>query len=234
MFSTFYHEITKKTVIGFGTLFNNIFIERKDDSGTVQQKIKVPLAYSAKEKFMQRLAVNLNDPAAYASQIILPALSFQIVNIAYDPERKKNTVTKRYAQDLSITDDIVLKYHYADVPYNINMQLSLYSRNIDDGLQIMEQILPFFTPDFTITLKPNVLKDQYEKIDIPIVLNEVKYTELYEGELVKENTRFLNWDFMFTVKTTMFGPVKSTGLIKNIDINIFDKFEGSGLDDTCI
>ena len=99
---------------------------------------------------------------------------------------------------------------------------------------MLEQILPFFTPDFTITLKPNVLKDQYEKIDIPIVLNEVKYTELYEGELVKENTRFLNWDFMFTVKTTMFGPVKSVGLIKNIDINIFDKFEGSGIDDTCI
>lgn len=234
MFSTFYHEITKKTVIAFGTLFNNIFIERKDNQGVVQQRIKIPLTYSAKEKFMQRLSVNLNDPSAYASQIILPALSFQILNIAYDSDRKKNSMTKRYAQDLSITDDIVFKYHYADVPYNINMQLSLYSRNIDDGLQIMEQILPFFTPEFTITIKPNVLKDQYEKIDIPIILNEVKYTELYEGELVKENTRFLNWDFIFTIKTTMFGPIKNATLIKNMDINIFDNFEGSGLDDSCL
>jgi len=234
MFSTFYHEITKKTVIAFGTLFNNIFIERKDNQGIVQQKIKIPLTYSAKEKFMQRLSVNLNDPSAYASQIILPTLSFQILNIAYDSDRKKNSMTKRYAQDLSITDDIVFKYHYADVPYNINMQLSLYSRNIDDGLQIMEQILPFFTPEFTVTIKPNVLKDQYEKIDIPIILNEVKYTELYEGELVKENTRFLNWDFIFTIKTTMFGPVRNATLIKNIDINIFDNFEGSGLDDSCL
>lgn len=234
MFSTFYHETTKKTVIAFGTLFNNIFIQRKTNDGDVEQKIKIPLAYAAKEKFMQRLALNLNDPSAYATQIILPALSFQIVNIEYDPERKKNTILKRYAQDLSISDDIVFKYHYADVPYNINMQLSLYSRNIDDGLQIMEQILPFFTPEFTVTIKPGILKDSYEKIDIPIILNEVKYTELYEGQLVQENTRFLNWDFTFTIKTSMFGPVRDAKLIKNIDINIFDNFEGKGFDEPCI
>jgi hypothetical protein len=224
MFSTFYHELTKKTVVAFGTLFNNIFIERRDSNGQEQQKIKIPLTYAAKEKFMQRLSINLNDPSAYAAQIILPAMSFQMVNIVYDKERKKNSIQKRYAQDLEITDDIVINYHYSDVPYNINFQLSLYSRNIDDGLQIMEQILPFFTPEFTITIKPKVLKDEYEKIDVPIVLNEVKYTELFEGELVKENTRFLTWDFVFTAKTYMYGPVRQTGLIKNIDINIFDKF----------
>jgi hypothetical protein len=223
MFTTFYHETTKKTVIAFGTIFNNIFVQRKNNNQEVQ-KIKVPLTYAAKEKFMQRLSINLNDPSAYAAQIVLPAMSFQISEIFYDKERKKNTLQKRYAENLNITDDIVFNYHYADVPYNINFKLSLYSRNIDDGLQVMEQILPFFTPEFTITIKPKILEDKYERIDVPIVLNAVKYTELFEGELVKENTRFLMWDFDFTAKTRMYGPVRQTGLIKNIDVNIFDKF----------
>lgn len=233
MFTTFYHEITKKTVVAFGTLFNNIFIERKDNQGTIQQKIKIPLTYAAKEKFMQRLSVNLNDPSAYASQIILPVLSFQIVNITYDAERKKNSINKRIAQDLTINDQISYKYHYADVPYNINFMLSLYSRNIDDGLQIMEQILPYFSPEFTITIKPNILKDSTEKIDIPIILNEVKYTEVFEGELVKENTRFLTWDFIFTAKTNMYGPVRTAKLITNMNINIFDNFGDILLPEEC-
>ena len=143
MFSTFYHELTKKTVVAFGTLFNNIFIQRKNNNDTEIQKIKIPLTYAAKEKFMQRLSINLNDPSAYASQIILPAMSFQILNIVYDKERKKNSIQKRYVQDLEITDDIVINYHYADVPYNLNFQLSLYSRNIDDGLQIWNKYCHF-------------------------------------------------------------------------------------------
>jgi hypothetical protein len=224
MFFQFYHEITKKTVVAFATLFNNIYITRSGEN-IENQTIKIPLAYAAKEKFMQRLATNLNQESAYAAQILLPRMSFQISEIIYDPERKKNTTLKRYAQNLAITDDIVYSYHYTDVPYNINFMVSIYTRHMDDGLQILEQILPFFTPEFNITIKPNILKDPNEKLDIPVVLNTVTYNELYEGRLVEENTRFLTWDLMFTVKTTMYGPVRNTGLIKNIDINIFDKFQ---------
>jgi hypothetical protein len=220
MFTPFYHGLIRKTVVGFGTLFNNIYVTR--EQGNKVQKIKVPLTYSVKEKFINRLSTNLANLEEQATQITLPRMSFAITNIVYDSERKKNSIHKRYKQTVTTNDDIEFSYHYSNVPYNIDFTLSTYVRNMDDGLQIVEQILPFFTPEFTITIKPGVLSDVNEKLDIPIVLTQVSTQEAFEGPLVSETTRFITWDLTFTAKMMVYGPVKESGLIKHIENNIFD------------
>lgn len=219
MFTTFYHGLIRKTVVGFGTLFNNIYVTRQE--GSKYQKIKVPLSYSVKEKFINRLNTNLADLENQSTQITLPRMSFAITNVVYDPERKKNSIQKRYKETITTSGDVEYSFHYANVPYNIDFTLSCYVRNMEDGLQIVEQILPFFTPEFTITIKPGVLSDLDEKLDIPLVLTQVSSQEMVEGPLVTETTRFIVWDLTFTAKVMIYGPVKEQPLIKNIETNIF-------------
>ncbi len=149
MFTTFYHGTIRKMVTAFGTLFNNIYIQRTDSG--VTKKIKVPLIYSPKEKFVHRLNLDVDKTMV---QTILPRMGFSITGMNYDAERKKNSLNKRWKQEIGTNDEITFQYRYEDVPYNIDFELYIYTRNIDDGLQIVEQILPFFTPDFTITIKP--------------------------------------------------------------------------------
>jgi hypothetical protein len=217
MFTDFYHGLIRKTTIAFGTLFNNIYINREDGN-----RIKVPLIYSAKEKFIHRINKSLSDLNNQALQIILPRMSFSITNFQYDPERKKNTMQKRYKETVDVDGDISYSYHYSNVPYNIDYSLTCYARNMDDGLQIVEQILPYFTPEFTVTIKPGILSDSNEKLDIPIILNTVTNEELYEGAFSEENTRMLTWTLGFTAKMMVYGPVKNQGLIKSVETNIFD------------
>jgi hypothetical protein len=216
MFTTFYHGTIRKVVTAFGTLFNNIYIQRNDGIST--KKIKVPLVYSPKEKFVHRLNLDVDKTMV---QTMLPRMGFSISNINYDAERKKNSTNKRWKQELTTNEDVTFHYRYEEVPYNIDFQLYIYARNIDDGLQIVEQILPFFVPDFTITIKPKVLNNDIEKLDIPIVLNEITPSEVYDKSF-SEDTRVLNWDLMFSAKACLFGPVRSSGLIKDITVNMFD------------
>jgi len=220
MFTDFYHGLIRKTTVAFGTLFNNIYINRDDGNDT--KRIKVPLVYSSKEKFIHRLNKSLADLNNQSLQIVLPRMSFSITNFQYDPERKKNSINKRYRETLDVNGDIQYNYHYSNVPYNIDYSLTCYARNMDDGLQVVEQILPYFTPEFTVTIKPGVLSDEDEKLDIPIVLTSVANEELYEGAFSQENTRMLTWTLNFTAKMMVYGPVKSQGLIKNVELNIFD------------
>lgn len=216
MFSTYYHSIIKKMVISFGTLFNNIFIERYDTSGTKLQKIKVPLSYSSKERMFYRLNIGAEKPQAFDTQIILPRMGFNITGISYDSERKRNLIQKRFAEVNNAT-----KYHFSEVPYNIQFSLYSYVRNVDDGLQILEQILPYFNPQFNITIKPNVLGDSNEKVDVPIVLTEVTQNETYEGVLKDDPHRIIIWEMVFNAKVALYGPVNTSGLIKDADINLF-------------
>jgi len=216
MFSTYYHSIIKKMVISFGTLFNNIFIERYDTSGTKLQKIKVPLSYSSKERMFYRLNIGVERPQAFDTQIILPRMGFNITGINYDSERKRNLIQKRFAEVNNTT-----KYHFSEVPYNIQFSLYSYVRNVDDGLQILEQILPYFNPQFNITIKPNVLGDSNEKVDVPIVLTEVTQNETYEGILKDDPHRIIIWEMTFNAKVSLYGPVNTSGLIKDADINLF-------------
>jgi hypothetical protein len=217
MFSTFYHATTRKLVTAFGTLFNNIYIERTDEG--VTKKIKVPLIYSPKEKFIHRLNLDIDKTMI---QTVLPRMGFSIAGISYDAERKKNSLNKRWKQEIGTNDEVTFQYRYEDVPYNIDFELYIYTRNIDDGLQIVEQILPFFVPDFTITIKPKVLDNSLEKVDIPIILNQVIPNEVY-NESFSEDTRVLNWDLQFTAKTNFYGPVRnSSSIIKDVKVNFFD------------
>lgn len=220
MFAEFYHNSIRKTVTGFGTLFNNIFITRSNGMGNTQ-RIKVPLTYSNKEKFIHRLSVSLADLENQQTQITLPRLSFSLTNVAYDPERKKNSIVRRFRTEVDTNNNDINKYHFSNIPYNLEFTLSIYTRNTDDGIQIVEQILPFFTPEFTITIKPDILGDTDEKLDIPIVLTQVTPTEISEGMLSTEATRLITWDLTFTAKTMVYGPVKDVGLIKHIEANFF-------------
>ena len=217
MFSTFYHSLIRKTVSSFGTLFNNIYIERTDPSTNKTQKIKVPLTYSSKERMFQRLNLGPDMQQAYSTQIVLPRLSFNITGIEYDAERKRNLIQKRYA----IKPDETVQYHFSEVPYNIQFSLYSYVRNVDDGLQIVEQILPYFNPQFNITIKPSILSDTNEKLDIPIVMGQITSTENYEGNMKDDLHRVLTWEMQFTAKIQIYGPVRESGLIENADINFF-------------
>ena len=215
MFTTFYHGTIKKIVTAFGTLFNNIYIVRTD--GTTTKKIKVPIIYSPKEKFVHRLNLDVDKTQI---QTILPRIGFSITNLTYDVERKKNSLNKRWKEEI-VGDDHIFKFRFEDVPYNVDFELYVYTRNIDDGLQIIEQILPFFTPEFTISIKPKILDNDVERVDIPIILTSVTPSEVYDGNF-SDDTRVLSWDLQFTAKTFLYGPVKDSGLIKDIQINLFD------------
>ena len=221
MFTDFYHGIIRKTVVSFGTLFNNIHINREIPNG-VSQRIKVPLTYSVKEKFINRLNVSLADLSNQAVQITLPRMSFAVTGISYDAERKKNSINRRYMETVNTNGDTQYSYHHMPVPYNLDMTLSTYVRNMDDGLQIVEQILPYFTPEFSMTIKPGVLGNEQEKLDIPIILTQVATEETFEGPLVSENNRFIMWDMTFTAKINLYGPVKQHNVINYIETNIVD------------
>jgi hypothetical protein len=220
MFTTFYHGITKKITAAFGTLFNNIYIER--GSGNTYKKIKIPLTYAPKERMMERLNVELDDPIAYATALGIPRMSFMMTGLEYDTERKLNSSTKRRAEKVQTNGDVIINYHFNEVPYKLAFSLFIYSRTMDDGLKIIEQIFPFFTPEFTITIKPSVLSDGYEKLDIPITLVNTITDQQFEGSFKDDNQRTIIFELQFTARTYYYGPVKEAGLIKTIDINLFN------------
>jgi hypothetical protein len=216
----FYHSTLRKTVIGFGSLFDNLYVVRTQDNNPV--KIKVPIQYSSKEKFIQRYKDTLNreNKDSIVLQTILPRLGFDVGEIAYDASRKKPTINKRVVEQ-SVSDNPVYNVNYTEVPYNVNFNLTAYVRYIDDGLQLAEQILPYFTPDFTIAIKQEVLGETGERMNIPIVLNSVSQNIEYEGAM-DLNPRIIMWDYSFTARINLFGPINNTGIIKYISGNVFD------------
>lgn len=200
MFYTYNHGAIRKYIILFGTLFNDIYINRKGKTTDEDyvQTLRVPLSYGPKEKFLSRVD---GDPSfTRPTAIVLPRMSFEIVDIAYAPDRKMPKVNKIVASNPD--DPTRLNFAYSPVPYDINVELSIMTKNADDGTQIVEQILPYFTPDFTATI--NVLPELDVKYDIPIVLNSVNYTDSYEGDFI--NRRAIIWSLNFTIKGYIFGP----------------------------
>ena len=208
----FYHEIIRKTVISFGTLFNDIHVRHQDSTGKDISQIKVPISYGPKQKFLARLQQQpeLNK----AVQVTLPRISFEMNNIQYDPSRKSGI-----AQTFKANDSGKLKKVFMPVPYNLGFELNILTKLQDDSLQILEQILPFFQPGFTLTID---LVDQIgEKRDVPMVLDNITFTDDYEGNF--ETRRALIYTLSFTAKTYMFGPIADStdGLIRKVQVDYY-------------
>ena len=207
----FYHETMRKVVVAFGTIFNNINIVRKNNSGTIIQKMKVPLAYGPAQKFLTRLD---NDPSLKNKvAVTLPRIGFEIANLAYDPVRKLNRVQK--FKKVKSSDTNKLDVQYMPVPYNLDFTLYVMAKNSDDALQIVEQILPYFQPDYTITI--NDMADMGIKRDVPIILSSVSYEDSYQGNF--EERRAIMYTLTFTAKFYLYGPVTSDKVIRTVQVD---------------
>ena len=213
----FYHDTIRKYVILFGTLFNDVYIN-KVYQGETTKTFKVPISYGPKEKFVARLTQdpNLTKPVA----IQLPRMAFEITNIRYAPERKLPTINKIAVQNPS--DPSKLSYQYNPVPYDVDFSLYIMVKQADDGTRILEQILPFFTPDWTPTV--NLDSTMQHKYDIPVVLNTVSAQDTYEGDFVSR--RALIWTLTFTLKGYVFGPTRTAKQIKTSTINLYNVGDG--------
>ena len=208
----FYHETMRKVVVAFGTIFNNINIVRKNNSGAVTQSMKVPLAYGPKQKFLTRLREDPNLSKKVA--LTLPRIGFEISGISYDPSRKLNSVQKIKKTNDS-TDGKTLSSQFMPVPYNMDFELVVMAKQSDDALQIVEQILPFFQPDYTITLNDN--SSMGTTRDVPIILSNVTYADEYEGSF--EDRRVITYTLSFTAKFYLYGPVTDQKVIKSVQVD---------------
>ena len=207
---TFYHQHLRKYAIVFGTIFNDIIIQRKDNSGNIVQDIKVPLAYAPREKALARLD---QDPdLARKVGMVLPRMSFEMTSINYAPERKLNKIHRNVS---AYSDDKAKLYAaYNPVAYDVGFELNIYTRYAEDSTQILEQILPFFTPEWSVSM--TLIPDMNWKQDIPIVLNGVSMQDTYDGDF--ETRRALIHTLNFTLKGYLWGPLRKTGIIKTANV----------------
>ena len=209
----FYWGTIRKAVVAFGNMFNNITVDRKDSNGDIIQTIKVPLSYSPKQKFLTKIRQQPNVDTQ-SLQVIVPRMGFEMVSLDYDPGRKIAPIQ----QSRTINSSTSASAQYAPTPYNINMLLYIYVKNQDDGLQIVEQILPYFNPDYNLTLK--AIPELDIKNDLPILLNSIGFEDDYEGDFVTR--RSVMWTLGFTVKLNFYGPVNKQGVIKRVLTNTFN------------
>ena len=204
-----YNKIIRKCVIGFGTLFNNIEVRKEKSDGSVYSRMKVPLAYGPRQKFLARLEqqADLNQKVA----ITVPRLSFEMTGISYDAGRKLAPTTLTLKAN---TKDAVKK-QFTPVPYNIDFELNIISKTNDEALEITEQIVPVFQPSYQMTIK--LVEDMNEYRDIPIILNSINYSDDYEGSFDDKKITLIT--MQFTVKSYIFGPVGTQGPIKKAKVD---------------
>ena len=207
----FYHETIRKIVISFGTMFNDIQLIRKDNSGTTIQTMKVPLAYGPREKFLVRLREDADLTKQVA--ITLPRIGFEIKNLSYDSARKMSRVQR--FKKVKGANTKQLDTQYLPVPYNLEFELYIMAKQSDDSLQIVEQILPYFQPDYALTI--NDMADMGITRDIPIVLNSIGYEDSYDGDFTTR--RALIYTLSFTTKFYLYGPVTSAKVIKTVQVD---------------
>ena len=210
---TYYHQTIRKYVAVFGTLFNDLNIERTNASGTVIEKVKIPLAYGPKQKWLLAMADTTVSRKVTATRT--PRMGFALTSVDYDPVRKLNTVGKNWAANSSLSTTTTLLSQFNPVPYNFAFDLFILVKNAEDGTQILEQILPYFTPEFTVTV--NTIPDMGIKADIPVVLNSSSVADEYEGDLATRRT--ITWTLSFTLKGYIYPDIKSSSIIKTIEVN---------------
>ena len=208
----YYHEILRKTVISFGTVFNDIRIRHTNSDGSPFSEMRVPLAYGPVQKFLARL--DQQPELNKATTMSLPRMSFETNTISYDSTRKAGVT-----QTFKASDGTNLRKVYMPVPYNVGFELNIMTKLNDDALQIVEQILPYFQPSFNLTV--DLVKVIGEKRDIPVVLDNISFQDDYEGDY--ETRRALIYTLNFTAKTYLFGPVADTsdGLIKKVQVDYY-------------
>jgi hypothetical protein len=215
--SHFYHKQIRNTVIAFGTIFNNINIKRLDSSGNPLQNIRVPLSYSPKEKFIARLEQNTDLTGSDSSvAITLPRMAFDITGYSYDASRKLNK-NQKINKVTTNADTTKLNTQYMPVPYNVKFELNVFTATSDDGLQIIEQILPYFQPDYTVTMIENSTMDT--KRDIPFILESVNYDDSYTGSLT--TLRRITYTLSFTAKIYLYGPISTSAVIKKVSADLY-------------
>jgi len=209
MFNTpFYHGSIRKSIVTFGNLFSNISIERKLDATTLQT-IAIPIAYAPKEKWVVR--IDQDPDLNNHTYTTLPRMSFEITGMSYDASRKLNRMNKITCYN---AQDQMTSVHTA-IPYNLDVSLYVLTKTQEDGLQIVEQILPFFTPDYNMSVK--VIPETQTFIDVPVILNSVNVQDEYDGDF--QTRRFVTYTLSFTMKTSLFGPVSESGIIETVNIN---------------
>lgn len=211
----YYNEGIRKLTIAFGQLFNNIIIENTSSTGAVTRRIRVPLAYAPKEKFLVRLEQQANLQGDREVAITLPRMGFEITGLSYDASRKLTKMQKT-VRVKSNEDGKKLNFNYTPVPYNINFSLYSFTATAENGLQIVEQILPFFQPDYTVSIR--VLPEMNLIRDVPIILNGVQYEDNYDGEFTRR--RAVVYTLNFTAKTYIYGPMSNQGVIKTVQADL--------------
>ena len=210
--TTYYHETIRKYVAIFGTLFNDINIQRRNSAGVITEQIKVPISYEAKDKLILRMRAVQADGGVAAS---LPRMGFSLTGIAYDGTRKLNTMGQTYAANTAAGTSSLMK-QYNPVPYNFDFTLGAMVDNSEDGAQIFEQIVPFFTPEFTVSV--NLVPSMNVKPDVTIVLNGTTVEDSYEGDFTMR--REIMWTFTFQLKGYIYPDVKSGSVTKSIIVNL--------------
>jgi len=210
----YYHGTIRKYVIAFGNLFNDIIVQRLDSSGNRIQSLLVPLAYGPKEKWLVRLVQDPNLDQDVA--ITLPRMGFEIQSMIYSPQRKLSSTIKNVR--LKTTDFNRVDTQFIPVPYDITFLLSIFVKNADDGAQILEQILPYFRPEFTTQV--NLIPEMKIVADTPVVLQDVSIEDTYEGDF--DTRRALIYNLTFSLKGYIYGPVANSGLIKRAITNFVD------------
>lgn len=209
--NVFYNLAIRKLVLGFGDVFNSLTLVRYNPDFTESERLVVPIEYAAKEKYVKRLE---GDPLLDRMvQITLPRLSYEMTGLSYDSSRKQNTNIQNTANTPNGQ-----QAQYMPVPYNFDFKLYLYVRNIEDGHQLIEHILAYFTPDYTIKL--NMIPELGIVKEIPLVLNSVSQDIEYEG-VRDSDTRLIIWTLDFTVKGYIFGPTSDAKLITHSIVSIY-------------
>ena len=202
----FYHEIIRKTIVAFGTLFNNIEIRKQDKNGKTISVIKVPISYGPIQKFLARVEQGREYQDGVGTTLTLPRMSFEVMGMNYDSSRKVSTMQTFKAVNKN-TNKMVKSF--MPVPYNINMQLGILSKLNEDAIQILEQILPYFQPAFNLTI--DLVDIIGEKRDMPITLEGIQMEDSYEDDFLQR--RSLTYTLNFTCKTYLFGPINNLSLI---------------------
>lgn len=201
MFGHFYNESLRKLTVAFGALFNEIYVVKYNDDGSENKKIQVPITYSSKEKFIRRLEEPSGISENTKVQITLPRLSFELASINYDPTRHLNKINQKITTNAGDVSYVT----FQEVPYNITFSLYAYTRNMDENLQIIEQILPYFSPEFIVTLNLNYID---QELAVPISLTNVAVQEDYEGNMLTR--RIIASSFNFVCRTRVYAPINES------------------------